>query len=48
MLLRDSEHKGDLRYEQVLQWARETQGEDAFGYRREFTELVRNAAALNE
>lgn len=46
MLLRDSTFKGDLTYEQVLEWAQSAQGEDEFGYRREFIDLIRNAAAL--
>ncbi len=46
MLLRDSEFKGDLTYEQILGWATDTQGNDEFGYRREFIDLVRNAEAL--
>ncbi len=47
MLLRDSEFKGDLSYEQILEWATSAQGRDEFGYRREFINLVRNAAALD-
>ncbi len=46
MLLRDSEFKGDLTYEQILEWATDTQGKDEFGYRREFIDLVRNANAI--
>ncbi len=46
MLLRDSEFKGDLTYGQVIEWAQSAQGEDGFGYRREFIELVRNAQAI--
>ena len=40
MLLRDSEFKGDLTYSSVLDMARSAKGEDDFGYRREFMELV--------
>ena len=40
MLLRDSEFKGDLTYSSVLDMARSGKGEDDFGYRREFMELV--------
>jgi Ca-activated chloride channel family protein len=47
MLLRDSEYKGDLTYEQVLAWANAAQGKDEFNYRREFIDLIRNAAALD-
>ena len=40
MLLRDSEFKGDLTYASVLELARSAKGEDDFGYRSEFIELV--------
>ena len=46
MLLRDSQFKGDLTYDQTIQWAMDALGTDEFGYRREFLDLVRNAAAL--
>ncbi len=47
MLLRDSEHAENLTYEKILEWATESQGSDEFGYRREFIDLVRNAAVLD-
>lgn len=40
MLLRDSEYKGDLSYADVLRLAKSSKGEDEFGYRGEFIELV--------
>jgi len=40
MLLRDSEYKNDLSYTEVLQMAKSSKGKDAFGYRKEFIELV--------
>jgi len=46
MLLRDSAHKGDASYEMVRGLARGAQGEDPFGYRREFIGLVSRAARL--
>jgi Ca-activated chloride channel family protein len=46
MLLRDSEFKGDLTTEQVLEWAQNSQGPDELGYRREFIDLIRTAKAL--
>lgn len=46
MLLRDSEFKENLTYEQVESLAKEARGEDEFGYRREFIDLVRTAGKL--
>ncbi|MDD3275497.1 MAG: von Willebrand factor type A domain-containing protein [Kiritimatiellales bacterium] len=46
MLLRDSDYKGTLTCEQVLEWAARSQGNDEFGYRREFIDLVRKAGTL--
>ena len=46
MLLRDSEHKGGTTFDLILELAQSGQGEDRFGYRRAFQELVRNARAL--
>ena len=40
MLLRDSEYKNDLSYAEVLQMAKSSKGKDAFGYRKEFIDLV--------
>lgn len=48
MLLRDSSHKGSSNYAAVLQLASGALGEDAFGYRAEFVELVRIAGDLAE
>ncbi len=45
MLLRDSAHRGNADYDLVLRLAREGRGEDPFGYRSEFINLVRNAQA---
>jgi len=47
LLLRDSPFKEDLTWEKVLALAEEGQGPDREGYRREFLQLVRRAAALN-
>jgi Ca-activated chloride channel family protein len=46
MLLRDSSHKGDATYDSVLAIAADSRGADPFGYRAEFLDLVRRAAAL--
>ncbi|QHI69767.1 DUF3520 domain-containing protein [Tichowtungia aerotolerans] len=48
MMLRDSELKDDLTYDQVIEWAQDSLGKDEFGYRREFIDLVRNAKALKQ
>jgi Ca-activated chloride channel family protein len=40
MLLRDSEFKGDLTYDEVIQMAKEAKGEDREGYRMEFIRMV--------
>jgi Ca-activated chloride channel family protein len=47
LLLRDSPFKEDLTWDKVLTLAEEGQGPDREGYRAEFLQLVRRAAALN-
>jgi len=46
MLLRESEFRGNITYEQVLGLAESSIGEDKLGYRAEFIKLVRNAMAI--
>ncbi|HEV2706306.1 MAG TPA: VWA domain-containing protein [Pyrinomonadaceae bacterium] len=46
MLLRDSKHRGDIGYDQVLQLARDSTGADLRGYRREFISLAQAARTL--
>lgn len=46
MMLRDSEYKGDLTYDQVITQAKLALGKDEFGYRREFLDLVETASNL--
>jgi Ca-activated chloride channel family protein len=46
MLLRESEHKGNATFEQVLAYGRAAKGVDANGYRAEFLKLVETAALL--
>jgi len=48
MLLRGSEHSGDLDYAKVRKMARRASGEDEGGYRAEFLRLVDKAAMLDE
>jgi len=47
MLLRDSEHKGELSWRQVIALARGAKGNDPDGYRGEFIRLVEAARALS-
>jgi Ca-activated chloride channel family protein len=46
LLLRDSQHKGNLTFAAVLELAQSGVGQDEHGYRAEFLEIVRRAAAL--
>jgi Ca-activated chloride channel family protein len=46
MLLRDSPYKGDSTFTGVLELAEQGQGEDVYGYRAEFIELVKRAEGL--
>jgi Ca-activated chloride channel family protein len=46
MLLRDSKHKGDASYAEVLKMAEGALGRDAHGHRAEFLDLVRKARRL--
>ena len=48
MVLRDSEHKGQATLDAVLEQARSALGDDEFGYRAEFIELVRRAAQMRK
>ncbi len=47
MLLRDSEHKSNATYLQVLELARGAQGPDLKGYRAEFINLVESTRHMN-
>lgn len=46
MLLRDSEYKGSLNFDEVLRLANLSKGEDKEGYRAEFIRLVENCKQL--
>ncbi|MBO4710328.1 VWA domain-containing protein [bacterium] len=48
MLLRDSKFKADSTYDAVLERALANVGEDKFGYRGEFTEMVEIAKSLDK
>ena len=47
MLLRDSEYKNDLSYDDVISLAKSSKGKDALGYRAEFIELVDLAKSMS-
>ena len=47
MLLRDSEHKGNLTFGAVAEIAKANQGDDSEGYRAEFVKMVERADALS-
>ncbi len=47
LLLRDSQYKGQASYQQVIQQGKESLGQDAYGYRQEFLDLVRQAEQLD-
>ena len=46
LLLRDSQYKGNLTFAAVVELAQSGLGQDEHGYRAEFLEIVRRAAAL--
>ncbi|MBE9128351.1 MULTISPECIES: vWA domain-containing protein [unclassified Coleofasciculus] len=46
MVLRDSQYKGNGNFDEVLQLANQSQGEDLDGYRAEFIRLVKRAKSL--
>lgn len=48
MLLRDSEHRGEITSEQVLAMAAQSLGDDPYGYREGFVELLRRYRSLAE
>jgi Ca-activated chloride channel family protein len=47
-LLRNSAHKGQASYDEVLALARNAKGDDPEGYRSEFIQLVKKAALLQD
>jgi Ca-activated chloride channel family protein len=46
MLLRNSEYKGKSSYEHVIEWAKESKGDDESGYRSEFISLVEKTCLI--
>jgi Ca-activated chloride channel homolog len=47
MILKDSKHKGNSNLDYVLELAESNLGEDIFGYREEFVDLVQKAKRMN-
>ncbi len=48
MLLRDSEFKGSLKYNNIIEMAKSAKGQDDNGYRAEFIKLVERAEVISE
>ena len=48
MQLRNSEHKGDITYDKIIEIAKQSAGGDVNGYRGEFIMLVKKAKLLSE
>jgi Ca-activated chloride channel homolog len=48
MLLRDSQYKGNVSYEMVIEWATAAKGTDAKNYRAEFIEMVRKTLKIKK
>ncbi len=48
LLLRDSEHKANSNYKQVIELARASKGEDTHGYRSQFINLVETASEIKQ
>ena len=48
MLLRESDQRGSISYDQVITLAESALGDDRLGYRAEFVKLVRNAQAMKK
>ncbi len=48
MVLRDSQYKGSANLERVLEWAKESQGSDKYGYRQEFIRLIHRAISISD
>jgi Ca-activated chloride channel family protein len=47
MILKDSDYRGEANLDDVLELAESNLGDDQFGYREEFVQLVENAKRLN-
>jgi Ca-activated chloride channel family protein len=47
LMLRDSQYKGNLTYDAVVELAQGGLGEDKHGYRAEFLDIVRQAKSVS-
>jgi len=48
MMLRDSKYKGKISYNKILEIADDAKGNDEFGYRAEFIEMIKNAKKMDK
>jgi Ca-activated chloride channel family protein len=48
MLLRESEHRGNSNWDQVIAMATEARGKDPYGYRQDFLQLAQTASLLSK
>jgi Ca-activated chloride channel family protein len=48
MMLRNSPYKGNTSYDAIIDWGLASRGEDRFGYRGEFIQLVRLSKELDK
>ena len=48
MLLRNSEYKGNLTYGDVLKLAKNNTGNDKYGYKAEFIQMIEKAAEIEK
>lgn len=48
MLMKDSKFKGSLTYNKIIELAEEAKGDDEFGYRSEFIEIIKAAKKLDK
>jgi len=48
LLMREDSRIGDLTYREVIGWTSATTGNDPSGYRREYLDLLKNAAAISQ
>ena len=46
LLMKQSAFKGDLMFDDVLNWGNNAMGEDQYGWRSEFIDLVENASSF--
>ncbi len=47
LLMKESKYKGDIGYNDIIDWANDAKGADKYGWRNEFVELVEKAKKLD-